>query len=307
MRFSIFLLIFTSCILGVSGKSKLSKSLRIQATNVPVVVWHGMGDSCCNPLSMGAVKKLIEETVPGIYVKNLMLGDNVVADMEHGFFANMNDLVDEACQQIQKDPQLQGGYHAVGFSQGGLFVRALAQRCSNPPVKNLISIGGPHQGIFGLPYCIGDTVICDSIRHLLDWGAYIGLVQNHVVQAQYWHDPLNESAYQKKNIFLSDVNNEVTLNATYKANLLRLKNFLLVLFSDDEMVVPKESTWFGYYKPGTVSEVLPMNQTDLFLQDKIGIKKLYESNRLHFLTVKGRHLQISREVLVNEVINKYLK
>lgn len=39
-----------------------------------------------------------------------------------GFFANMNELVDKACEQIQKDPKLKDGYHAVGFSQGGLFL-----------------------------------------------------------------------------------------------------------------------------------------------------------------------------------------
>lgn len=43
----------------------------------PVVIWHGMGDSCCNPFSMGAVKKMIEDEVPGIYVHSLMIGGNV--------------------------------------------------------------------------------------------------------------------------------------------------------------------------------------------------------------------------------------
>lgn len=36
------------------------------------------GDSCCNPLSMGAIKKMIEEEIPGIYVLSLMIGKNVV-------------------------------------------------------------------------------------------------------------------------------------------------------------------------------------------------------------------------------------
>lgn len=34
----------------------------------PVVIWHGMGDCCCNPMSMGAVQKMIERDAPGIYV-----------------------------------------------------------------------------------------------------------------------------------------------------------------------------------------------------------------------------------------------
>ena len=27
----------------------------------PVVIWHGMGDSCCNPASMGRIKQVIED------------------------------------------------------------------------------------------------------------------------------------------------------------------------------------------------------------------------------------------------------
>ena len=30
---------------------------------VPVVIWHGMGDSCCNPLSMGRIKEVIEGVI----------------------------------------------------------------------------------------------------------------------------------------------------------------------------------------------------------------------------------------------------
>ena len=67
-------------------------------------------------------------------------------DMENGFFMNANDQVSNVCNQIQSDPKLKGGYNSVGFSQGGQFLRALAQRCPNPPMLNLISIGGQHQG-----------------------------------------------------------------------------------------------------------------------------------------------------------------
>lgn len=35
---------------------------------LPVVLWHGMGDSCCSMGSMGAVKKLIEDRLgEGVY------------------------------------------------------------------------------------------------------------------------------------------------------------------------------------------------------------------------------------------------
>ncbi|KAG1668916.1 Palmitoyl-protein thioesterase 1 [Nymphon striatum] len=55
--------------------------------------------------------------------------------------------VEYVCKMIKSDKNLQDGYHAIGFSQGGLFMRALIQRCPDLPVHNYISVGGPHQGI----------------------------------------------------------------------------------------------------------------------------------------------------------------
>ena len=37
--------------------------------------------------------------------------------------------VREVCEMIAADPELANGYNAVGFSQGGQFLRAVAQRC----------------------------------------------------------------------------------------------------------------------------------------------------------------------------------
>lgn len=59
--------------------------------------------------------------------------------------------------------------------------RAVAQRCPVPTMKNLISLGGQHQGVFGLPLCPAESYICDRVRNLLEWGAYVGFVQNTFV------------------------------------------------------------------------------------------------------------------------------
>uniref|UniRef100_A0A158PCF1 Palmitoyl-protein thioesterase 1 n=1 Tax=Angiostrongylus cantonensis TaxID=6313 RepID=A0A158PCF1_ANGCA len=281
---------------------------------------------------MGSIKALIEMNIEGIYVKSLMFGGNLASDIELGFMANVNELVKNACEQIRNDTRLQFGYNAVGFSQGGQFLRAVAQRCPNPPMKNLVSVGGQHQGVFGMPYCLGDTWLCNTIRKLLDIGAYKEFVQKRLVQAQYWHDPLHEEEYKERSIFLADINNERVINPDYKKNLLKLKNVLLIMFEQDEMVVPKESSvfflplnifkdicllviaetvlitlWFGFYKKGHLDIILSMNQTKLYEEDRIGLKKLNETGRLHFLGVKGNHLRIGREVFVKEVIDKFLK
>jgi hypothetical protein len=51
--------------------------------------------------------------------------------------------------------ELQGGYVAVGFSQGGQFMRAVAQRCQHmgPKMQVLVTMGGQHQGVMDLPGC----------------------------------------------------------------------------------------------------------------------------------------------------------
>uniref|UniRef100_A0A7E4UZE4 Palmitoyl-protein thioesterase 1 n=1 Tax=Panagrellus redivivus TaxID=6233 RepID=A0A7E4UZE4_PANRE len=273
---------------------------------VPIVMWHGMGDTCCNPLSLGRVAKLFKREIPGVYVHSLEFGGGPIMDTEHGFLGNMNNLVLEACAMIRLDKRLRNGYNAVGFSQGGLFLRAVAQRCPEPTMKNLISIGGPQQGVYGFPYCPGPTHICDWVRYALNLGAYTSYVQNRIVQAQYWHDPFQKDDYKDKNIFLADINNEKVQNDDYKKNLLQLKNFVMVKFNQDEMIVPKESAWFGYYPDESIQVVVDMNQTSLYQKDRIGIKKLNEANRLKFIAVDGNHLAISEDELVNLIVKPYL-
>ncbi|KHJ95456.1 palmitoyl protein thioesterase, partial [Oesophagostomum dentatum] len=95
-----------------------------------------------------------------------------------------------------------------------------------------------------------------------------------VVQAQYWHDPLHEEEYKRKSIFLADINNERDINPDYKRNLLNLKNMLLIKFNGDNMVVPKESSWFGFYKEGDLDTILPMNETELYQETADSIIKL---------------------------------
>ncbi|KAK7590603.1 hypothetical protein V9T40_002216 [Parthenolecanium corni] len=281
-------------------------SVSTENSSLPVVMWHGMGDSCCNPLSMGRIQKIIEENVPGIYVKSIQIGSNMLEDIESSFFMNINKQVQEACQQIAKDEKLAKGYNSVGFSQGGQFLRALAQRCPKPPMLNLVSIGGQHQGVFGLPHCLyQDHKWCEYVRELLNHGAYWSWVQKSFVQAEYWHDPLKEVTYIDKSIFLADINNEKIMNYAYRKNLMKLKNLVLVMFEDDRMVVPKESSWFGFYAPGQDINITKLEDSVLYNTDRLGLKSLNELGQLHFLSTPGDHLRFTEEWFIKQIIQKY--
>lgn len=74
------------------------------------------------------------------------IGSNEIIDEISGFIGNVNSQVSSVCQILKSDPNLAGGFHAVGFSQGGQFLRAYIERCNDPPVLNYISMGGQHQG-----------------------------------------------------------------------------------------------------------------------------------------------------------------
>lgn len=235
------------------------------------------------------------------------MGSTYVQDIESGYFGNANLQIQEACKQLAKDERLRNGYNAIGFSQGGQFMRGIAQKCPFPPMKTLISMGGQHQGVYGLPYCPGQKSYCDAVRRLLDIGAYLGFVQKNSIQAQYWHDPYAEETYRKKSIFLADINNENDINESYKLNLLKLKNLVLVKFLNDTVVVPKESEWFGYYKEGDVSQMVAMEDTRLYKEDRIGLKTLNEQGKLHLLAYKGNHMAITESTFVDQIINKYLR
>ena len=91
-------------------------------------------------------------------------------------------------------------------------------------MKNLITFGGQHQGIYGLPRCASTHIICDYVRRLLNYGAYTSWVQNKLVQAQYWHDPLNNEEYRAKSLFIAEFNNDRNeKNSEYKENLLKVQ------------------------------------------------------------------------------------
>ncbi|GAM19389.1 hypothetical protein SAMD00019534_025640 [Acytostelium subglobosum LB1] len=274
------------------------------ATPRPTVIWHGMGDTCCYPFSMGYIKKVIEDQIPGIYVKSLMIGKDIPDDEYNSFFLPVNQQVDEVCQQIKNDPELANGFNAIGFSQGGQFHRAYVQRCNDPPVYNLVSVGGQHQGVYGMPRCSAtNQTLCNLAREMLELGVYTDEVQDRLVQAQYWQDPLDEAEYLAKSQFLADINNaRSSKNETYKKNFISLNHFVMVKFLNDTMVIPRESEWFGWYAPGQARDLIPMEETQLYTEDWIGLQYLNNEGRVTKIGCEGNHLQFTEPWFIQNLI-----
>ncbi|XP_016984706.1 palmitoyl-protein thioesterase 1 [Drosophila rhopaloa] len=268
---------------------------------LPVVLWHGMGDTCCAPFSLGGIMDLIVEETKGGYVRSMEIGGNILLDFQSGFFLHPNEQVEYVCKQLLQDERLAKGYNAIGFSQGGQFLRAVAQRCPTPPMRTLVTLGGQHQGVFGLPMCptLSEST-CDYISRLLNSAVYSDEVQRNLVQATYWHDPLMENHYRLGSTFLADINNELYLNEFYIENLHKLKKFVMVKFLNDTIVQPKESQWFQFYTSGQDKVIQPFKESKTY-QD-LRLKKMEDEGKLVFLGVEGDHLAISKAWFIKNIV-----
>ena len=80
---------------------------------------------------------------------SLMIGASPNEDTLNGFFLPVEKQIEMVCKKISEDEYLQNGFNGMGFSQGGQFMRAIAEVCPQG-MKKLISFGGQHQGIYGM-------------------------------------------------------------------------------------------------------------------------------------------------------------
>lgn len=281
----------------------------VEPVNTPTIFWHGMGDTAHG--SIEVERNALKKRYPNMSVFSIQIGNDPLEDAIAGYLVNANYQVSQACEAILKNKVIRqsGAFNAVGFSQGAQFMRALIQRCplkqNGIRVKNFISLGGQHQGVYGLPNC-DEMVFCDYIRNMIAYATYEASVQEHVVQAEYWHDPKREDEYKKKSVFLADINNELRVNKTYRSNLMALDNMLLIKFNEDDMVIPRESSHFGFYAPGQATKILNLQQSRLYLEDRLGLKKMYEDGRLQMIGVPGRHLQYKLSWFLDHIADVYL-
>jgi len=275
-------------------------------TPLPVILWHGLGDSS-NSDGLKDTADLISEIHPGTYV-HLISATNSPSDRSASFFGNVTSQIDLVCATLAADPILSSAPYidAVGFSQGGQFLRGYIERCNAPPVRSLITFGSQHNGISAFEKCKSATdLVCQGANALLKsstvWSNY---VQGHLVPAQYYRDSNDYENYLNYSNFLADVNNErAEKNEKYKENLSALENFVMVVFEDDNTVIPKESGWFAQVNE-TSGNVTGLRERSIYKEDWIGLRELDEKGGLKFETVKGEHMQL-REKDLKRLFGEY--
>jgi palmitoyl-protein thioesterase len=271
---------------------------------LPLLIWHGLGDNYAAD-GLHSVGDLANETNPGTFVYYIRLDEDADSDRTATFLGNVSAQIEQVCEDISTHEVLSQapGLNALGFSQGGQFLRGLVERCGDRvKVKNLVTFGSQHNGIAKYQICKDNDWLCKSYVGLLKANTWGSWVQSHLVPSQYFketNDTTGEpsEAYLENSAFLADINNERELkNVIYAKNLAALDNFVMYLFEDDTTVIPKESGWFAYTN-GTDGEVTHLRERQIYKEDWIGLKKLDKKGGLHFETTKGGHMDLGEKIL----------
>ncbi|XP_047340857.1 palmitoyl-protein thioesterase 1-like [Impatiens glandulifera] len=267
------------------------------AYSLPFVVFHGIGDKCTNS-GLKSFTNLLSKW-SGSKGHCIEIG-NGAGD---SWFMPFTKQTEIACEQVKNISALSHGYNIVGFSQGNILGRAVIEFCEGAPkVNNFVSLGGPHAGIASIPFC-GSGGFCILVDYLIKLGVYSKYVQEHLAPAGYIKIPTGINQYMKGCKFLPQLNNEYKdhKNAVYTKRFASLQNLVLIMFEDDKVLVPKETSWFGYFSDGSRDKVLPAQETTLYQEDWIGLRSLDEAGRVQYINVSGGHLEIS-----NIDIKKYI-
>ena len=303
-----------------------------KASQLPIVVWHGLGDDCCSESGMSIFLTTLQDaTERPVYT--IRIGKNSREDRWNSLFDDANEQVRQVCADLKRQPMLQNGFDAVGLSQGGQLFRAYVQRCNNPPVRRLVTIGSQHYGVISPPGCVvpatsndpqdftSDSDNDDEDDNAPKWKLkypkcswwkrlltspriiYSTRVQRSVLPAQYYRDPKHLQLYLQRNQFLADINNETSKkNGTYKTNMEQLERFVMFKFDQERVVVPPDSSWFGHVD--ATGNVVSMRESVLYREDWIGLRTLDESGRVRLMTLPGPHMNITTDFINNELSNQ---
>jgi palmitoyl-protein thioesterase len=202
-------------------------------------------------------------------------------------FKPMNWQVERLRETIDSIDHLQEPFHMIGFSQGGLLARAFAETSNRQRVKTLMTFGTPHMGVY----------------YYSDEEIYSPLNQNRLSYSNYWKDPYMFPLYLKNSTFLPSLNGEV--ESSLRLND-KVDEFVMVWSPNDEVIRPIESGKYEFYEQNTES-VVPFLKSEMFKNDYIGIRRMFEEDRVHFVQTDCAHREFKSVDCLERHKNKILE
>lgn len=304
----IFLIFINVLIFDISSNKNLKEEnsliyleeKKINSTKLPIIVFHGFNGSCEGDNSTTNYLRNKSKA----YTKCLETGEGF-----NSVFKSIYKQVKLACDEINKDPNLQGDLIIVGFSQGGIIGRFVTEKCKmKGKVKRLITLGTPHMGVERIPRCPENLkLLCNLGEFIIEYIVYIPGIYHIFSPFSFARSPPTENLYRKYNYFLADLNNEKFENENEEENkrkFMQLDKLVLIKFNKDDMVYPKESAWFSKYDKNWELENLEDSQ--FYKEDYLGLREMNEKGKVEFFSFKGKHMELTNEELDKYVIPSIL-
>jgi palmitoyl-protein thioesterase len=282
MRIKYFLLVLA---LQFSYNNTYARPVDISKNNIPIVVLHGIASSAPKMNNFCEWLKIYFNR----HVFNIEIGNGE----GNSIFMPLNMQLDILCKSIYNIDELQYGFDFIGMSQGGLLARGYLEKCNKYPVRTLINLVSPNGGV------IQDTTL----------DLYSIFYQEHLSISGYWRDPVKLEEYLVKCMYLPIVNNEIKTNLSlqYKERILSLNNYIVVWSPFDDIVNPPESAKFSFFDEEY--NIIPLEETKLYIEDLLGLRGLKESDRLHIFETNCSHVEHRDPVCFEQlykILNAYL-
>ena len=252
-------------------------------STLPVAIFHGFFDSCDNSYFSSLVNLI-----------KYNLGDYSVCIETGGgsdsLSLSFQEQAEKACEEIKKNEKFNGDFSILSISQGGLLARYIIQKCEmKGRVKKLVSFGGPMMGTSKVPFCL-EGVVCYIINSLVDYFVYSKNIQKSVGPAGYYRTAAHIKDYQNSKSFLYQLNNEGNYyDEKSKEKFKQLESLVLIGFKKDKMISPKETAEFCEYDENF--NLVPMNRTNVYVNDLFGLKSLDEKHAIHVHYLDGEHIE----------------
>ena len=273
-------------------------SFSIVLSIYPVAIFHGIVDSC----NMKNTSKLVNDLKSdlGVHVECIEVGNGYMDSV----FMSMPKQVEYACEQIKSNPNFQGKFSVLGISQGTLIGRYIVEKCQmQGQVMRYMSFDGPQMGIGFIPK-IRCGAICDFLNNITAPMLY--KLSDKLAPGGYFKYRYDQKTYKEKNVFLKMLNNENEEKDMEIYNrFTSLEKVRFIKGKYDTVITPKDSSWFEFYDEEG-REIVPLNQSDFYINDNIGLRKLMEEGKVSFVEFNEEHVLYNIVEYYEQIVDFFL-
>jgi palmitoyl-protein thioesterase len=267
----------------------------------PIAVFHGIADGCDWKNTSMLVNDLKRDL--GVHVECIEVGN--------GFWDSMMKPIDQqvelACESIKSNPNFQDKFSILGISQGTLIGRYIIEKCDiKGQVMRYMSFDGPQMGVGFVPK-INCGSFCDWVLNLTVPMAY--KFKDSIAPMEYLKYKYDRSYYDEHDVFLKKLNNDYENYEDRDQEIYRrftsLEKVKLIKSREDSVIVPRESSWFEFFdKDGKT--IIPLVESDFYIQDYIGLRKLIEEGKVTFTEFAEEHVLYHIKEYQEEIVPFFL-